>query len=228
MKATKYILSFITIIGFISCNSIEQKQREKKTADSLRVVEQFRIDSIAKFKRIELTKKAFAGSKFGMSIKEVQSLPFFKNWRVEKYDDGIGFVESIEDVNIGSHFYNIVLHFDYDKLYAITFRGIRWKSANYLDTDVARDVEAFKDAIVKSCGEPTSSAGWPSVLDISPSKRYLVYQWLIDTKVIEIYVSEEHSGSEYKMFAEMWDEDLSSAVNQRIEKQEQEANHQYH
>lgn len=215
----KSILIFVCAIGLIGCNSIVQKRQEQKTADSLKVFEQNRIDSIANVERLEFAKKAYADAKFGMSSKEVSELPHFKDWLIDtNYRD----IRYDNNDMIGNRAYKVSISFHNNQLYMVSFSSLSYKSATYLDTEIANDVENLKEIITNSCGYPTGIASMPSVVDLNPTQTYLIYQWIISTKFIEIGIYEKSSGSEYMMKADMWDKNLMSAILQEVEKAKKE------
>lgn len=219
MKKRFSFFLFVSLIGLISCNSIEQKRRERITADSLKLVEQLRLDSIDLAKAKELAKKAYADSKFGMSTKEVSDLPHFKDWNIVPNDSNS--VYNYCDI-IGDRCYNVSMSFDCDKLYSVEFASNEYRSANYIDTEIRYDIENLKEIITKTYGEPTGIVGMPSIIDINPRTPTVVYEWLIATKYIQICVKEKYSGSEFVMVAYMWDTELASAKKERMEKEEKE------
>lgn len=219
MNKTKFNILFSTVLILMACNSNSQYRQEQFSKDSLQLVEQQKLDSLNLAKERALAKKAYAGSKFGMSIKEVSKLPHFKDWYMNPGDKDICY-EQLEI--IGNCHYKVKIHFDNDILYMVEFSSSKYKSATYLETDVAKDVENFKEVISSTYGEPTTSISMPSVLDLKPNQMSVVYLWVVSSKVIKISVMEKYDGAEYSMFALIKDTDLEAVVNQKIEKLEKE------
>ncbi len=141
--------------------------------------------------------KAYAGAEFGMSKKQVLALEHFNKWQ-----DNLTFISKFETV--GNQEYIIKLKFLDDELYLVTFETFN-QSAVYIDTDIKKAVQNFKEVIQESYGNPSEVFGIPDILRLKAGYISWAYKWNIGTKTIAIGIEEASWGAEYHMHAEILD-----------------------
>ena len=156
-------------------------------------------------------KKAFAGAEFGMSMKEVKSLDYYKDWNADtnnlhKYG-----------LYIGEGYYKGDLYFNDDRLYCVVIQSTIYRSASSYDSFIKDEVECFKDVIEKAYGRPTKNYGFPDFIRMKKGLTTYAYVWEMGKKRITIGVAEQSSGSRYAMIARIEDIDVITQLEKERE-----------
>jgi len=154
--------------------------------------------------------KAYAGAEFGMSKKQVLALEHFNKW----YDNSTSIIANHE--TIGNQEYNVNLKFLDDELYLVTFETYN-QSAVYIDTDIKKAVQNFKEVIQESYGNPSEIFGIPDILRLKAGYISWAYKWNIGTKTIAIGIEEASWGANYHMHAEIRDNVRTNRINEQNE-----------
>lgn len=205
----KRILIFLPLCFVLSCNFSNQKQAqqvEKLRQDSLTLVKLKRFDdsvAVVKLQReaeiLELSKIAFAETKFGMTTKEVLKTDIFK----EDTYYGNGIISKSSENKLGNYLYQIGAHFNNDSLWLILISS-KSQTANYIDTDLLSSLNNLKDVIAEKYGEPDIINDAPDIFDFKPGFDYNMYRWKVGNKAIKIGMYELSSGSEYKVMCSIY------------------------
>lgn len=162
-------------------------------------------------------KKAFAGAEFGMSMKEVKSLDYYKDW-----DSYTNYLHKY-GLYIGEGYYKGDLYFKDDKLYSVIIQSTIYRSASSYDSLIKEEVENFKDVIQNAYGRPTTNYGFPDFFRMKDGYTTYAYIWEMGRKRITVGVAEQSSGSRYAMVARIEDMDVINQL-EKEKKASEEAN----
>lgn len=161
-------------------------------------------------------KKAFAGAEFGMSMKEVQSLNYFKYW--EKNTNNL---HHLGGIDIGEGNYQCDLYFNDDRLYSVVIQSYIYYSASSYNSVIKNDVENLKDVIQSVYGRPTKIFGFPESFKLKKGYTTYAYVWEMGRKRITIGVAEQSSGSKYAMVTIIEDMDVINQLEKEKEASEE-------
>ena len=157
-------------------------------------------------------KKAFAGAEFGMSMKEVQSLDYFKYW--EKNTNNL---HHLGGIDIGEGYYQCDLYFKDDRLYSVVIQSYIYYSASSYNSVIKDDVENLKEVVQNVYGRPTKNYGFPESYKLKNGYTTYAYVWDMGRKRITIGVAEQSSGSKYAMVARIEDMDVINQLEKETE-----------
>lgn len=152
----------------------------------------------------EAAETAYGRVKFGSTEKEYKKL-----------------VPEISNV-IGEFKYMILPQFNgKGKLFGVYIQGYK-ENANYLDNRLVDQVENLRKTIQEKYGSPTQQAERPSIIDFQPGKVIWQYSWELSTKRIQIGLSEEDTGNEYRAVCYIYDEPMMAMYKTEIDSEAQQ------
>jgi len=216
---TKFL--FITLIAFalFSCNEPKSKSIANKKQDSIKIIRNRKIkDSLEvielkrKEARIEKSKIAFGGAKFGMSVNQVMKTDIFKGGYSSAYGNSAYARPSYKNSKIGEYEYDIEAIFNQDSLYSITIQS-PFETANYIDTKVIDCANNMREVIQLKYGYADNTYGTPEFYNYKPGYIQWMYKWEIEDKVILIGLMEKSSGSEYNSYTMIYNKKMKDRVN---------------
>jgi len=193
------------ILIFTQCNFLQKKENnpktseqlpKEKTPDEILAEEKARQDSIdnAAFELIQKT--AFNNLMFGMEKDTVEQLNETRQM-------------------LGKYYYNFNYSFDSEnKLFKVRISSDGVKAIKF-DTDLKSRYQYLVLIIQTKYGEPVTSRDYPSIFDVQNSKKYLMNQWEIGIKQINLALQENEMNS-YSVSCEIFDKNLNEAELQRL------------
>ena len=141
-------------------------------------------------------KKAYAGTEFGMSKKDVKAAERFKEKEWSDFGDKLYVSDRVGNVNC-----SIVFGFVNDELYSVQFSEL---SGDWRDYDIAQSVATnFLDIFKEAYGTPVVELGIPRKSGISYGQQIPVAKWASPEKSMVIYFWKHRDRELYKSWAEI-------------------------
>jgi hypothetical protein len=193
------------ILIFTQCNFLQKKENnpntseqlpKEKTPDEILAEEKARQDSIdnAAFELIQKT--AFNNLMFGMEKDTVEQLNETRQM-------------------LGKYYYNFNYSFNGEnKLYKVRISSEGVQVIKF-DSDLKSRYQNLVQIIQTKYGKPVTSRDYPSIFDVQKSKKYLMNQWEIGIKQINLALQENAMNS-YSVSCEIFDKNLNEAELQRL------------
>ncbi|TDQ12799.1 hypothetical protein [Pedobacter metabolipauper] len=201
----KSLLISIVALIFYGCYS----SSEVNDSTYVDTVDSNKLDSLKRDSLYKPTARiAYGRVMFGMTQKEYERLmPDILN-------------------KIGEYDYTFLPQYNKEgKLFGIYIQSYK-ETANYIDNKLLEEMENIRSVIYEKYKEPTYDWGRPEFFRFKPGKVQWQYNWKLSTKNINIGMSEEDSGSEYRAVCYIYDEPMMKEFKSAEERKLNAANKQ--
>lgn len=138
----------------------------------------------------EENRKVYAGTEFGMSMQEVQSVEHFKGYSWSEFTDLLYTRDKVGELN-----YELCFSFHNDQLYSLCFLDGVYAWSQY--EVIQQQVKALYNVFLEAYGDPYIDRGFPTKSSLYHGEDSTIYKWVMWGKEVYITVGKHRNRDLY-------------------------------